>query len=289
MELQAVGVWSRELAEQGEVGRDLDHAAEIEQLGYGSIFVPGRISGDTLVAVENVLAATTSIPVVTGILNIWVHDPAEVADTFHRLDETFPGRFHLGVGISHAPVVTRRSDRQWDNRPLAKLASYLDELDATATPVPHDRMLVAALGPRAMRLARDRSAGTHPYFTPVAHTAAAREAMGPDGIVAAEATVLVETDPDRARAAAREFMALYLGLPNYTNNLLRHGFTDADLTDGGSDRLVDAIVGWGDEDAVAARVREHLDAGADHVCIQVIGDPARRLDDWRRLAPVLLA
>jgi probable F420-dependent oxidoreductase len=225
--------------------------------------------------------ATASVPIVTGILNLWSHEPAEVNERFAAIEAEHPGRFQLGVGISHAPMIGDRYEK-----PLAKTRSYLESLD-----VPAERILVAALGPKMLELSRERAAGTHPYFVPVEHTRFARSVVGDDRVVAPEIAVLLETDPDTARAEARGFMELYLGLPNYTNNLLRHGFDESDLADGGSDRLVDAIIAWGDEDAIAARVREHLDAGADHVCLQVVGGDrtALRRDEWRRLAPAVLS
>jgi probable F420-dependent oxidoreductase len=193
-------------------------------------------------------------------------------------------RFLLGIGISHAPLIGE------DYRsPVAVLTKYLDDLDAAGHPA--DRRIVAALGPKMLKLARDRSAGTHPYWVPVEHTPVARAAMGPGKLVAPEVTVVLESDPVAARALARQFMAIYLGLPNYTNNVLRFGFTTDDLANGGSDRLVDAIVAWGDEAAIADRIRQHHAAGADHVCIQVLGSAQDRLpmDALRRLAPALLS
>jgi probable F420-dependent oxidoreductase len=288
MNLGRVGIWSSGLRLAAERGEGAEVAAELEELGYGALFLPGGRGGNILGAVANTLRATRSVPVVTGILNLWMHDPAEVAERFAALDAEHPGRFQLGIGISHAPLVDSVEGKHY-GKPLATTRAYLDALDAAPTPVPPERRLIAALGPKMLELARDRSAGTHPYLVPPAHTRFARSVVGDGKIVAPEQTVLVETDPQRARAEARAFMEMYLGLPNYTNNLLRHGFEESDLADGGSDRLVDAIVAWGDEAAIAARVREHHDAGADHVCIQVIGGDRSelKLDDWRRLAPAL--
>jgi probable F420-dependent oxidoreductase len=281
MNLGRVGVWSRGLRDALEAGsgEGAEAAAELEDLGYGALFLPGGAGGRLLDAVEAGCVATSSVSIVTGILNLWSHEPAEVNERFAAIDAEHPGRFQLGIGISHAPMIGDRYEK-----PLAKTRSYLDSLD-----VPGDRTLIAALGPKMLELARDRTAGTHPYFVPVEHTRYARSVVGDDRVVAPELSVVLESDPDRARSEARAFMELYLALPNYTNNLLRHGFDESDLQDGGSDRLVDAIVAWGDEEAIAARVREHLDAGADHVCIQVVGgDRATlRLDEWRRLAPAL--
>jgi probable F420-dependent oxidoreductase len=192
----------------------------------------------------------------------------------------------LGLGISHQPSVESAGIKY--ERPLQKLASYLDELDSAPTPVPIDERILASLGPRSLALARDRSAGTHPYFVPVEHTRIARQAVGQGKIVAPELMVVLQTDPYKARAIARLTTDRYLKLPNYTTNLLRLGFSDSEFANGGSDRLVDAIVAWGDPSTIMQRVREHHAAGADHVCIQVLTDPpqdfAAIMDGWRTLA-----
>jgi len=277
MDLGKVGVWGG--AFRTDTSETLEHAAELEELGYGALWIPGGIGGSILADVGRVLAATRRVPVATGILNVWRHNAAEVAAESMALGE----RFLLGVGISHAPLIgdTYQS-------PLAVMTKYLDALDAAGHSP--DRRIVAALGPKMLELARERSIGTHPYWVPVQHSAAARAALGPGKLVAPEVTVALETDPAAARALGRQFMKIYLGLPNYTNNVLRFGFTPDDLVNGGSDRLVDAIVAWGDEAAIAARLREHHAAGADHVCIQVLGT---RQDEvpmaaLRRLAPAVL-
>lgn len=264
-------------------------AAEVEELGFGAIFIPGGAGGNILERSEHLLGATRSVPVAPGILNVWMHDPAEVASARARLEDEHPGRFQLGLGISHAPAVNAGEPGRY-RKPLSKMRSYLDELDAASPPVPPERRFLAALGPKMLELSRDRSAGAHPYFVPVDHTAYARETLGPNALLAPEQAVLLETDSARARERARDHVARYLGLPNYTNNLLRHGFAEEDLRDGGSDRLVDAIVAWGGEAAIAERVRAHHEAGADHVCIQVLGveGGAPPREAWRRLAPALL-
>jgi probable F420-dependent oxidoreductase len=289
MELGPVGVWSGELRRYPDLGEVADAAAELEELGYGAIFIPGGAGGDILERSEHLLGATRSVPVAPGILNVWMHDPADVAAAQARLDGEHPGRFQLGLGISHAPAVNADEPGRY-RKPLSKMRSYLDELDAASPPVPPGRRFLAALGPKMLELSRERSAGAHPYFVPVEHTTYAREILGPDALLAPEQAVLLETDPARARERARGHVGRYLQLPNYTNNLLRHGFGEDDLHDGGSDRLVDAIVAWGDEAAVAERVRAHHDAGADHVCIQVVGveGGAPPREAWRRLAPALL-
>jgi probable F420-dependent oxidoreductase len=289
MDLGRVGIWSGELRRHGDLGEVADAAAELEQLGYSAIFIPGGAGGDIMERSEHLLGATERVPLAPGILNVWMHDPDEVAGYRARLDESYPGRFQLGLGISHAPAVNKDEPGRY-RKPLTKMRAYLDELDAASPPVPAERRFLAALGPKMLELARDRSAGAHPYFVPVEHTAYSREMLGPEALLAPEQAVLLESDPARARELARGHTERYLALPNYTNNLLRHGFTEDDLRDGGSDRLTDAIVAWGDESAIADRVRAHHEAGADHVCIQVVGvEPGTGpREAWRRLAPALI-
>jgi probable F420-dependent oxidoreductase len=173
-------------------------------------------------------------------------------------------------------------------KPYDKVVEYLDELAASAQPVPKDDMALAALGPRVLKLAAERTAGAHPYLVSPEHTRLAREVMGPGALLAPEQKVVLDSDPDRARAVARQNLVIYLRLPNYTNNLKRLGFTDQDIAEPGSDRLVDGLVAWGDVDAIVARVQAHLDAGADHVCIQALSDtPAPPRAAWRELAPAV--
>jgi probable F420-dependent oxidoreductase len=289
MDLGRVGIWSGELRRHEDTGAIAAAAAELEELGYSALWIPGSAGGDVLGAADRLLAATRSVPVATGILNVWMHDPQEVAVEHARLQAAHDGRFLLGLGISHAPLVDAGDPGRY-RRPLTKMRSYLDELDAASPPVPVAERILAALGPRMLELARDRSAGAHPYFVPVEHTRAAREALGDGPLLAPEQAVVLETDATRARERARTHVARYLELPNYTNNLLRYGFEEDDIRGAGSDRLVDAIVAWGDEAAIAERVRAHLEAGADHVCIQVVGvEPGELpLAPWRRLAAALV-
>jgi probable F420-dependent oxidoreductase len=268
MELGRVGVWSGQFMglELGAVG---DAAAAIEAMGYGAVWIPGGGGGDVLERCDAALGGSHRLAVATGILNVWRHDAAEVAAATASLNERHDGRFVLGVGISHQRLI---GDEYVG--PLAKMTTYLDELDAAGQT--SDVRVLAALRPRMLQLAKERAAGTHPYFVPPEHSAAARAMLGPGPIVAPMQAVSLLTDPTEAREMARRFCSIYLGLPNYTNNLRRLGYTDDDLTAPGSDRLVDAIVAWGTVDDIAARVRAHLDAGADHVCLQVVGaDRAR--------------
>jgi probable F420-dependent oxidoreductase len=251
--------------------------AEIEALGYGALWVGGSPS---LEQVRPYLEATSGIPVATGILNVWQHEPAAVAAGHAQLERDFAGRFLLGIGIGH-PEAT--SDYK---RPLAKMRSFFDGLDAAAEPVPREQRVAAALGPKMLELAAERSLGTHPYFTTAAHTGFARERVGDGALVAPEVAVVVDGDAEAGREVARGYAKSYLRLTNYTSNLLRFGFTERDLEDGGSDRLIDAVIPHGSAEAVAEAVRAHLDAGADHVCLQPLGaDPA---EGYRALARVLL-
>jgi probable F420-dependent oxidoreductase len=253
-ELGRIGVWVG-----GPPSREL--ARGLDELGYGAIWIGGSPGGD-LAGVERTLAATARLTVATGIVNIWKDDPATIAGSYHRLADTYPGRFFLGVGAGH-PEATSRYTRPYD-----ALVQYLDRLDAGG--VPQNRRALAALGPKVLRLAAERTAGAHPYLVTPEHTRRARELLGPDVLIAPEQHLVLDTDKARGRELARAALKYYLALTNYTTNWRRLGFTDADLADGGSDRLIDALVGLGDAKQIAARITEHLDAGADHVCIQLI-------------------
>jgi probable F420-dependent oxidoreductase len=280
-----VGIWSGGLRRHADDGEIRAAAAELEELGFSALFVPGGVSGDDVFpALERLLASTRSIPIVTGILSVWLHDASRVAAFFAETERSHPGRLLTGIGVSHAPLVDRDEPGRY-RKPLSAMREYLDELDASDPPLASDRRLLAALSPRMLELARDRALGAHPYFVPVEHTRSAREQLGPGPVLAVEQAVLLETDATVARELARKHMATYLTLPNYVQNILRHGFSDDDVADGGSDRLVDEIVCWGDEAAIGARVAAHRDAGADHVCLQVVGplDQGLPLEDWRRL------
>jgi probable F420-dependent oxidoreductase len=268
-------------------------ARRVEELGYGALWLSETpVAREPLAFAASLLAETERIPIATGIASIWARDALAARNGAFGLGEAHPGRFLLGLGVSHAPAVQVRG-QQYD-KPLSAMKRYLDGFDAAdwagppvEEPVP---LVLAALRPKMLRLSAERTSGAHPYFTPVEHTRVARETLGAGPLLAPEVSVAVESDPAAARARARSFMKLYLALPNYTNNLRDLGWGDADLADGGSDALVDAIVGWGSTDAVVARVRDHLDAGADHVCIQVVGvDVAQAVTELEALAPALLA
>ncbi|MFE5703571.1 TIGR03620 family F420-dependent LLM class oxidoreductase [Rhodococcus koreensis] len=282
MNLGPIGIWSLSFLAHPDKGEIAEAAAELEDLGFGALFMPGWAGGDEIFpSLERLLAATEFVPVVSGVVNIWKHTPEDVATAYASFEREHPGRFHLGLGISHEvyePVRYRR--------PVATMGAYLDELDRAERPDLRERRLLGALGPRMLDLARERTAGSHTYLAPVEHTRSARERLGPDAVIAVEQHIVLEADATTAREQARASMADYLTLPNYTNNLLRHGFDEDDLRDGGSDRLVDAIVVWGDDDAIAQRVAAHREAGASHVCLQVVGGVEATLprESWRRLA-----
>jgi probable F420-dependent oxidoreductase len=286
--LHGVGICSGGLRRHEDAGSIRDAVAELEQLGYSSLFIPGGRGGDDIFsAAERLLAATRAMPVALGVLNIWMHGAAEVADECARLDAAFPGRFLAGLGISHPSLVDGDEPGRY-GRPLETMGAYLDALAEADPPVRQEQLLLAALAPRMLEVARTRTAGAHPYFVPVEHTAFARAALGDGPLLAVEQAVTLTEDPVAARAEAREHMAIYLTFPNYVRNLLRHGFGEDDMRDGGSDRLVDGIVAWGEE-AIATRVAAQLEAGADHVCLQAISGGGSGLprEDWRRLAEII--
>ena len=263
--------------------REFNVAAELESLGYGTLWSSGGFEPQLMPRFGELLAATERVTVASGIQSIWVAPAAEVAPAVVDLEDRFDGRFLFGVGASHSVVVQDYS------RPYSRMVEYLDGLDAADPPVPPDRRMLAALGPRMLELAKQRAAGAHPYFVPVEHTAYAREVLGPGPLLAPEVAVVLETDRTRALELARQYASIYLPLPNYTNNLRRFGFTDEDIEGGGSDRLIEAVVPWGEAATVADRVRAHLDAGADHVCVQVVADFFKfPLAEYRELAPALL-
>jgi probable F420-dependent oxidoreductase len=287
MELGQIGIWTRDLR-SGEESARREVAAQLEELGFGTLWFPGGAESDSLACAGIVLDATSSVTVATGITNIWTEEPTGVAAAHAELARTRGRRFLLGLGIGHRPSIENIQPGLYD-KPFSAMVEYLDALDAAPEPPPRDERVIAAIGPRMLQLCRERSAGTHPYLTTPDHTRAAREAVGPERIVAPEQGVVLESDPGRARELARSFLERYLVLPNYFKNWLRYGYTEDDLRDGGSDRLIDGLIAWGSDEAVATRVREHLDAGADHVCIQVIHDgDGPPIEGWRRIAEVLL-
>lgn len=272
MELGQIGIWR-----QHQEG--IDDLEEIEALGYRTLWL-GR--SPSLAQARPFLERSSTLVVATGILNIWQHEPADVAAGHAELRRAFPGRFLLGVGVGH-PEATREY-----RRPLAAMQAFLDGLDAAPEPVAREERVAAALGPKMLQLAAERSLGAHPYFTPVEHTRIARETIGSEPLLAVEVAVVVEPDDETAREHARAYAATYLQASNYARNLERLGFTERDLAGGGSDRLIDAVIPHGSAGAVADAVRAHLDAGADHVCIQPLGHGSMPSDDYRALARALL-
>ena len=241
-----------------------EQAAEIEALGYGAVWVAGSPPAE-LDWVEPILAKTSTLKVATGIVNIWTAAAGPVAESFHRIDSAYPGRFLLGIGVGHPEA------HQEYRKPIDALTEYLDKLDEYG--VPRQRRVVAALGPQVLKLSARRSAGAHPYLTTPEHTAMARELIGPEAFLAPEHKVVLTTDAEKARAVGRKALDIYLNLRNYLNSWKRLGFGDDDVARPGSDRLVDAVVAYGTPEAIAARLKQHLDAGADHVPLQVLTSP----------------
>jgi probable F420-dependent oxidoreductase len=258
--------------------------AELEECGYGAIWVSGFVEPGIFDQVEKVLAGSQTIKVATGIVNMWVETPAKVTDAWHRLEAAFPGRLYVGLGISHAPAVDALTSHTYA-KPLARTQAFLDELDAATDPLPSSRRLLAALGPKNLALAAGRTLGTHPYLVTARNTEAARSGVG-NGVVAPELGVVLDPDIERARKVARAAIAPYFGLPNYTNNWLRSGYTEADLAHDGSDELIDDLAALGDVEAIARRMKDHLEAGADHVCLQVLDADADVIATLRALSTV---
>ena len=286
--LSGTGIWSSMLR-YGDTSEAAALAAELESLGYSALWVPD-VGGDLFGPLDNLLGATTTATVATGILNVWMHTAQESAAEHARLTAEHGPRLLFGLGASHQRLIDHVNEPGTYQRPVEVMAGYLDGLDAAPTPLAETDRVIAALGPKMLELARDRTAGTHPYLVTPDLTRNARAGVGPDRLVACEQGVVLETDASTAREIARLHLKTYLELPNYSNNWKRQGFTDDDLSDGGSDRLVDSLVVWGDETTIAARLQEHRDAGADHVCIQVLTDNPRGLpiDQWRSLAPAVV-
>ena len=291
--LGRVGVWS--FALQRLTAKDAGAAmVEFERLGYPSVWIPESVgSKDVMAHSAILLGASRKAIVAPGIASIYARDPMAMVNGAKALADAYPGRFVLGIGVSHAPSVKIRGSDY--GKPIETMRTYLDAMDAAsyagpelAEPVP---LVLAALGPRMLELAAERTDGAHPYFVPVEHTPFAREALGPEACLAVEQAAVLATDPAEARRIGRAFARHYLALPNYANNLRRLGWSDEDIANDGSDRMIDAVIAWGDVDAIVARVQAHLDGGADHVCVQVrvdsSSDPA--LAGYAELASALLA
>ena len=291
-ELGRVSVWSWALQRLSAADASATLAA-LEGMGFGTTWIPETLNNKEIFSQSAILlAGSERMVIATGIANIQARDPMAMANGGRAIAEAFPGRFVLGLGVSHANSTLKRGGTY--EKPLTRMREYLDAMDETPygapqgdTPLP---IMLAALGPRMLELAAERTDGAHPYFVPVEHTAFARERMGPEPFLSVEQTVVLDPDPTTARGIGRGFAKTYLAQPNYANNLRRLGWSDQDLAGEGSDRLIDAVIAWGDVEAIARRVREHLDAGADQVGIQVrmdaIDDTA--LGAHRELAAALI-
>jgi probable F420-dependent oxidoreductase len=292
MELKPIGIWTAQLDYQ-PAARAREAAAELEQLGFGAIWFPESVGREALSNAALLLSATRRMVIATGIANIYARDSVTMAAAQNTLVEAYPGRFVLGLGVSHIPLVEQIRGHSY-GLPVASMRAYLDGMDRApyraVLPSVKPIRVLAALGPQMLKLAADRAGGAHSYFVPPEHTARAREILGQDRLLAVEQAVVLETDAAKAREIARAHTSRYLALPNYANNLRRLGFSDEDLAGSGSNRLVDAIVAWGDIPAVVDRVRQHQSAGADHVCVQVLPPEPQALPmpQWREVASALL-
>lgn len=283
-EFGRIGLWSMELR-FGDKSEAAEAAAEFDELGFGALWIPGGIDDQVLNDVDALLAATRNITIATGILNIWKHEPADVAAWFGNLSAEQQKRVMVGIGVSHGPII----GDAW-KKPLAVTREFLEGLDQAG--MPRENLCLAALGPKMLELSRDRTSGAHPYLGTPEHTAKARQILGPDKLLAPEQGVILESDPSKAREIAREGLTNYAKLPNYRKNWLRIGFSQDDV-DNVSDRLLDGLFAWGGMDSIVERVKAHQDAGADHVCLQVIrgasgGDMAGLRSACRELADALL-
>jgi len=288
------GVWTSVLSDL-PASQARAFVRTVESLGFDALWVPeGAASKEIFAHCGLLLGASERVVIAPGIANIWARDPVAMANGARTLGEAYPGRFLLGLGVSHAPAVASRGGTY--QQPLEHMRRYLEAMDgaaflgpAPAEPVP---VVLAALGPRMLRLGAERTTGVHPYFVPLEHTSQARQILGGGPLLAVEQAVVLEPEPARARAIARRHTVRYLRLDNYANNLRRLGWSEADLAEAGSDRLVDAIVAWGDAPAIVSRLQAHLDAGADHVCFQALSaepDAAGTLRQLERLARHLAA
>jgi probable F420-dependent oxidoreductase len=276
MDLGTIGVWTTYRA----IGEDnAGEAAQlVEELGYGTFWLGGS---PRLSSVRPLLEATEKLVVATGIVNVWAYDPAQLAAEYATLARDFPERLLVGIGIGHPEAASDYS------RPFTAMQTFLDGLDHADEAVPRDHRCLAALAPKMLMLSAERAIGAIPYFVPVAHTQSARALLGPEPLLMPEVAFVLDEEPARAREEAREFARMYLGLSNYTNNLLRHGFTTEDIADGGSDRLIDAVIPHGSADQIASAIRLHFAAGANHVALQAIGEDPR--PGWATLAEALTA
>ena len=292
IQLGRVGIWTRQLEDQ-PASKAQEAARELEELGYGALWFGEAFGREVLVNSGLLLAATKRMVIATGIANIYARDAVAMACGQKTLAEAYPNRFLLGLGVSHIPLVEQLRGHVYD-KPVATMRAYLDLMDkapyGSVPPATMPARVLAALGPKMMELSGERADGAHPYNVNPEHTAEARRILGPKPYLCPEQAVVLEADAEKARAIGRAFLGFYLTLPNYANNFLRLGFNEGDFKDGGSNKLIDAIVAWGDLDAIRKRIGEHHAAGADHVCIQVLTkDPkALPMPEWQELAAALL-
>jgi probable F420-dependent oxidoreductase len=288
-EIGHLGVWTWLDGQSASEAADL--AGKLESWGYSALWIPEAVGRDPFAFLGYLAGQTKTLVLATGIANIYARDPMTMKAIHKTMSELAPSRFVLGIGVSHEHLVSKVRGHEY-GKPLTAMRNHLDAMEKALymgkEPTEDAPIVLAALRDKMLGLAAERTRGAHPYFVTPEHTAHAREVMGPDAWLCPEQMVLLETDPTKARQIARANMQVYVGLPNYQNNLRQFGFTDEDFADGGSDKLVDAIVAWGDEKAIAERIREHQDAGATHVCIQPFradGGPGPDLNILKALAP----
>ena len=288
--LGKLGLWTFQL-DMKPMREAQQYAAQIEELGFRAVWVPEAVGREPFASTSLLLSATERLIMATGIASLHARSAMTMQAGWKTVTEAFPDRFLLGIGVSHQPAVEGFHGASY-GKPYTNMVNYLDAMDRglffAAQPTTPPARCLAALGPKMLKLAAERTLGAHPYFVPVEHTPIARAALGPDALLAPEQAVVFSTDATEARAVARGFMKTYLGLPNYTNNLRRLGWSEEDIA-GPSDRLVDAIVAWGTLDDIHARIKAHLDGGADHVCVQVLSaDPtAVTMNEFRELASLI--
>jgi len=291
VQLGAIGIWTGGL-DAFTAAQAQQAVAELEELGFGALWFGEAFGREALTTAGLLLAGTKRIVIATGIANIYARDPVAMVSAQKTLAEAYPDRFLLGLGVSHIPLVEKLRGHRYD-KPVATMRAYLNAMDQApyqaVPPSSKPLRVLAALGPKMLQLSAERADGAHPYNITPKHTAEARALMGSGPYLCPEQGVVLQTDPVKARAIARKFLAIYLTLPNYTNNWLRLGFEEADFSNGGSDRLIDAVIAWGDLKTVMNRIREHHAAGADHVCVQVLTDDAKTLPmrEYRELASAI--
>jgi probable F420-dependent oxidoreductase len=291
IQLGRIGIWTRAL-ENLPAAKAQETARELEELGFGALWFGEALGREVLTNAGILLAGTKRMVIATGIANIYARDAVAMASGQKTLAEAYPNRFLLGLGVSHIPLVEQLRGHRYE-KPVATMRAYLEAMDRAPynAPAPSGKpaRVLAALGPKMMELSRDLANGAHPYNVNPEHTAQARKILGPQPYLCPEQAVVLETNADKARAIGRAFLGFYLTLPNYANNFLRLGFTESDFKDGGSDRLIDSIIAWGDLPAIRKRIQEHHDAGADHVCVQVLtsDDKSVPTREWKELASAL--